>query len=525
MNSVLASAQNYVRESGPPVFTFNELVTLSEQEPLPKELQEKLSKLLTTPFVNNQAWYGGARPKRPELGPVGPGLRLVQWNIERGIELDNIKLAFTDADAFIAKLRSSPNKAVDGEQRDSDITDAEIAIIRDELKLLQSADIIVLNEVDSGIKRSGYRCVICELGTALNMNWAWGVEFVEVDPMILGTEKFEEVDDPQERAKMVEAISTDHEKVRALHGSAVLSRYPIREAKLVPFDEKAYDWYAGEQKISAAEKGKRSLAILVGEKLGREIRRGGRTNVIVDLDVPDISGKTLRVVSAHLENRADPKARRLQMEELMAKQRDLKGPLVIAGDLNTTGSNNLPRSTLETVKDKFGSTEYAAQTALKYASGIGIFQTIAVAGFKNFRFQGDPTAAGVKLLADNPERQLFQSVEKFRFDDGTAFDFRGVKERTNPATNGTLADSNQRVGKGFATTFQFQRTLGPKGSFKLDWIFVKAYIHDPKDEKQPYKLAPHFAHTLKAVNYAFADRLSDHNPISVDLPFTEPKLP
>jgi len=272
-----------------------------------------------------------------------------------------------------------------------------------------------------------------------------------------------------------------------------------------------------------AEKGKRSAAIIVGEKLGREIRRGGRTNLIVDLDVPDLPERTLRVIGAHLENRADPKDRRLELEELLGKVRDTRGPIVLAGDMNTTGTKSMPRSTLGTVKDKFGSTEYAAQTALKYGTGIGIYQSIGTMAFKNIRFQGDPTAAGVKLLADNPERALFQSLERFRFDDGTAFDFRGVEDRTSPPMAGTLADSNQRAGKGFTTTFQFQRKLGPKGTYRLDWVFVKAYAQEPRDEKGPYRFAPHFAHTLRAVNYAFADRISDHNPISVDLPFGEPK--
>ena len=130
----------------------------------------------------------------------------------------------------------------------------------------------------------------------------------------------------------------------------------------------------------------------------------------------------------------------------------------------------------------------------------------------------------MKWLADNPERALFQSIEKFRFDDGTVFDFRGEEDRTDPPTTGTLADSNQRAAKGFTTTFQFERTLGPKGKFRLDWIFVKAYGEDPRDPKGPYRDAPHFAHTLDSINYAFAERLSDHSPISVDLPFEEPKL-
>src|SRR5438270_12957140 len=35
---------------------------------------------------------------------------------------------------------------------------------------------------DWGMKRTDYGCVVCELGKALDMNWAWGVEFVDVDP-------------------------------------------------------------------------------------------------------------------------------------------------------------------------------------------------------------------------------------------------------------------------------------------------------------------------------------------------------
>jgi hypothetical protein len=33
---------------------------------------------------------------------MGPSLRLVEWNIERGVELADIKLAMTDKQAFLA---------------------------------------------------------------------------------------------------------------------------------------------------------------------------------------------------------------------------------------------------------------------------------------------------------------------------------------------------------------------------------------------------------------------------------------
>lgn len=58
-------------------------------------------------------------------------------------------------------------------------------------KQLQQADIVVLNEVDWGLKRTGYRNVVKDLATATRMNYAYGVEFVEVDPLTLGTETLE----------------------------------------------------------------------------------------------------------------------------------------------------------------------------------------------------------------------------------------------------------------------------------------------------------------------------------------------
>ena len=53
---------------------------------------------------------------------------------------------------------------------------------------MKQADVIVLNEVDFGMKRTDYRNVAADLASALGMNYAYGVEFVEVDPIALGIE-------------------------------------------------------------------------------------------------------------------------------------------------------------------------------------------------------------------------------------------------------------------------------------------------------------------------------------------------
>src|SRR5580704_12092830 len=152
-----ASAQNdpvthYIRSSQPPLLNYRELVTLSEQETVESALADKLHVLLTTPFVNNEAYFSGTRPIRPDLNGAGPSLRLVQWNMERGLELDQIKLLMTDKAGFLAKVHS---EIASGKGKDRP-TDEELS---QQIGVLQSADVIVLNELDWGMKRTNYQAV------------------------------------------------------------------------------------------------------------------------------------------------------------------------------------------------------------------------------------------------------------------------------------------------------------------------------------------------------------------------------
>jgi hypothetical protein len=126
---------------------------------------------------------------------MGPSLRLVEWNIERGLEFDDIKLAMTDKQAFLAKVHSQAANDKDKQK----ITDAELSA---QIDALQSADVLVLNELDWGMKRTDYRPVAKELADALKMNWAYGVEFVEVDPKVLGMQSFANVKNEAERKEL-----------------------------------------------------------------------------------------------------------------------------------------------------------------------------------------------------------------------------------------------------------------------------------------------------------------------------------
>jgi endonuclease/exonuclease/phosphatase family metal-dependent hydrolase len=507
----LPETESYVRYQEPALFSYDELVALVESDPLEERLGQKLAAIRTTPFVSNEAHYRGAKPHRPEVEQLGPSLRVVMWNIERGFALDELKLLFTDSNAFLK------NQAQSGER-------INVSELLAQLDALQSADVLVLNEVDWGIKRTDYRAVIRELGEALDMNWTFGVEFIEVDPISLGTEQFEEIEDEAERKQLVADIQVDKDRLKALHGTAILSRYPIAEAVLRPFEKQGYDWFNGEQqRVSKIEAGKRGVASTVFmEKVSREIRRGGRTCLVVTLDVPDLPEKKLTVVAPHLENRAAPRARRDQMEELLAYLKETRNPIIMAGDLNTTLGDTSPTDVRREIYRRVGSSEFWATTGLKYATGVGLLYDVVQGGVNFIKNQNDPTASHIPVIGPNPEAALFQLRERFRFADGAVFDFRGDKNRTVNRTEGTLGNSNQRESKGFAPTYQVNRTIGPAGKLKLDWILVKPYIEDPRSAREPYRFAPHFALTMEEVNYSLRERLSDHNPISVDLPLQEP---
>jgi Endonuclease/Exonuclease/phosphatase family len=517
-----ASAQNdqtYTRSSQPPLLSYQELVTLGKEETVDPALAAKVQTLLTTPFVNNEAYFSGTKPLRPDVKNMGPSLRLVEWNIERGVELADIKLAMTDKQAFLAKVHSEAAGSKDKVK----ISDQELSA---QMDALQSADVLVLNELDWGMKRSDYEAVAKSLADALKMNWAYGVEFIEVDPKVLGLQSFANVKNADERKELEDLFSVDKDRVLGLHGTAILSRYPLRDVKLVPFKYKAYDWYNEEKKYGTIEAGKRKGASLVfGEEIVREVRRGGRTNLIATLDMPELPEKQVTIVATHLENRTTPKGRVKQLDELLEMVRPINNPVVIAGDMNTTGTDGSVTTIRSAALKKINSPSFWATQGVKYATGVGLAMDVATFGFKTTKFQGDPTASGVPLLAANPEQNFFQELQKYRFDDGTRIDFRGDEGLSLNGRDGTLGNSNERAAKGFVTTFSLPRTLGAKGKFRLDWIFVKAYLKDDSKTADSYRFAPGFARTMDDTNAALAEPLSDHAAISVDLPITQPASP
>jgi endonuclease/exonuclease/phosphatase family metal-dependent hydrolase len=519
--TMLLGAQKYVRDSEPKLLSYDELVELSLDQKLSPELAEKLRVINTTPFVNNEAYFKGAKPRPLDVPELGPSLRVAFWNIERGLELDDIQLFLKDKNAFMAKVKGERNKAEKSGKR---VRDVELEKLPQEIDILKAADVWVLNELDWGVKRTKYREVVRELAKALNMNWAYGVEFLEIDSKQLGTDQFDDGEDKELQERLREEFKVDKDRVRALHGNAVLSRYPIRSARIVPFTV-GYDWFK-ESKIRPLEKGKREASKLIGEDMMREVRRGQRMTLYVDLDIPQAPGQRVTIASTHLENRTRPKTRRKQLEQLLKDSRDLKNPVIIAGDMNTSGGDATPTSIENMMYKRYGDLDFWATKGIQL-TGVGLVYTGAKAlrNVAGFEYRVDPTSKNIPGVSPNLEEAFFESLEKFRFADGKAIDFRGVETRTINGTEGTLADSNQRQSMGFTPTYTPELIWGKVrvARFKLDWIFVKANIDDPRDEKGSYAFAPHFARTLVDLNNCLPEPISDHSPMTVDLPFREPR--
>jgi endonuclease/exonuclease/phosphatase family metal-dependent hydrolase len=484
LTATTAGSQAQVVQS-PELLAYEEVVSLSIRGDPPEETAAKLERLLTTPF-------GSTGTVHTDTGLQRRGLRVAAWNIERGREWPLMRLAFTDPVGFRETLHG-----ISGEEWER---------AAEELAALKDADVVILNEVDFGMKRTGYVNVAEELAQALNMNHVFGVEFVEVDRLYTGQEQIE-LEDPEMTKALADDLRVDPAKYRGLHGNAILSRFPIRSARIHRLPQ-CYDWLNTElDEIAGLEKGRRwSAQRVFSERIQRQVRRGGRMALIAELET---GSPGVTVISTHLEDRATPSCRREQMENLLAELQGTPGAVVLGGDLNTSGGDGTPTSVRYEIMKRVTDRRFWARNAFQWFSPVAVPALLLwpINYVKNWR---DPTALSIPILAPNAERALFDLLRSFRFSDGGSFDFQADPERRGNGKSRTLANSNQRAWKGFRTTYRFERNyFGLVGAFRLDWLLVKPAMGD--------SMRPLAPRTLSRFNKLPEDRLSDHHPILVDL--------
>ncbi|WP_345735876.1 endonuclease/exonuclease/phosphatase family protein [Prosthecobacter algae] len=506
--SVSQFAGGYTRFQGTQFLSFAELKELVKNPQPGGELETKVQRLLNRPIVSNEAYYRGMRPTRAVNPVLGETLRVATWNVEKSLRMKEVA-ALLKSEAEFERLMDS-KAAPKGSEKYTNLMR--------ERERLASADVIVLQEMDIGISRSGYRDAARELALALGMNYAYAPQQLEIDPVLLGLESI-----PDGRGGEVRH-QPDEARYKGVFGLAILSRYPIKSAQSFQLKAQPYDWHSGEKAGTDLAEGARRIAteIVFENEIVREMKVGGRIFFRVDLDVPGMPGDTLTVVNNHLEIKARPRDREAQMAEILSYIRDVPHTVVMAGDHNSAHADLSPTS----VTRIFSRTTSNPQTWLGLGMDVLMAAPAAVNSgrvilntAKNFH---SPMALHIPVVLPNKTRGLFARIEEFRFADGGAFDFRGDKERSINRSSAKLANSNEKAIKGQTPTFRVQRPIGPIGRSRLDWIFVKAPPSAQPEGKNSYRLAPHFGETLTGMMEGLTLRLSDHSPCVLDIPLQEP---
>lgn len=417
--------------------------------------------------------------------------RVTQWNIERGFSISDIKLIYKNKSEYL-KTRTREL-----------LNEAEESRILEEIELLKDTDVFILNEVDLGMQRTEYKNIAKEITDIIGGSFAFAPEFIELDKFYLN--------DPQ----------LDRLKLKALHGNAVVSKFPIKAVRYVRLPL-CYDWFNQEQdRLTVLEQARRtSSKVVINEEVLTEVRQGSRIALITDIEIPR-SG-TVSVISVHLENRTIPKCRVEQIDTLLATIKDIKHPVILGGDLNNFEKSAEPTSISKIIKRTVTDPQNLAKATITYFNPYAFITNVASFTVGGMRKYKDPTVGNIPVLLPNRAKELFNHIENFEFTDGNKFDFSGDKNLSYNQLAGELSNSNQRASKGFVETFKFNRSYGV-ALYKIDWLFVKPLriaginpkkkFKDLKDTEKTY--IPAFGKTLKDLNFSPTEGpLSDHSPVT-----------
>lgn len=496
------------RFQGTEFLTFEELKGLATNPKPSGAVEQKLARFFSRPIVSNEAWYSGKRPTRAQNAAMGEFVRVATWNIEKSIHAHAAAKALKSPKAFEALI--DPRIAPPGSKKCAEL-------LRERERLI-TADVILLQEMDIGIGRSGYHDSARDIAQALGMNYVYAPQQLEIDPVLLGLESI-----PDGRGGKV-THQPDPQRYKGVFGIAVLSRYPIKSAQCFQLQTQPYDWHAGEKANTDLIEDSRRFAaeILFENKVMREMKVGGRIFFRVDLAVPGLPDNTLTVIHNHLEIKARPEDREAQMVEILSHIKDIPHTIVMAGDHNTSKADLSPTST----KRVLARTTTSSQTWLSVGMNVLMAAPVVVNTgrilLNNAKNLHNPLAPHVPVLLPNKSKKLFDRIEDFRFADGGRFDFRGNRDRSINRSSAKLANSNEKAFLGRTPTFSVKRPIGPIGRGRLDWIFVKAPPSALLAGKRSYRLSPHFGEALSTFGQALSPQLSDHIPCVVDIPVQEP---
>ncbi len=484
--------------------TFEEIKSLAMAPHPDGPLHDKLSRFWETPIISNTAWRRGIRPRRPRNEYLGQYLHIGTWNIKKSLQLDLVGRLLASEETYRQYL-------------DGPFTKRQKKEYLRQWERLASADVLVLQEIDIGLPRSDYIHGAQCLAKRLGMNYAYAPQALELGPVLLELE-IDRIADIQ----LPETQQPDPERYRGVFGSLILSKYPIKSAECFQLQSQPYDWYKTELAKYDVIEGIRKFGskALFHQKIPREVKLGGRNFFRVDIEVPGLPEDTLTVLNIHLEIKAEPEDRAQQMREILDRIGMIENPVILAGDFNTSrydmSPTSLPRVTSRLARDS----NFWIDVGINlFSPAYSIYNTGRIA-LNEVKDLHNPAAINLPVAFPNEALQLFTEIREYRFEDGGRFDFRGDRKRSINQRDAKLSNSNEKAFLGYRTNFSVERPIGPFGRNRLDWIFVKSGFYT--DEKDSYRLAPHFGETLSAFHEAMPKPLSDHRPNLIALPLENP---
>ena len=228
-----------------------------EASPLYGELRPEVERVLGGVVVEDHR----RAPASVKAAPAGGAVRATAWNIERGKQFENLLRALAEAPS------------------------------------LRGSDVLLLTELDYGMARTGNRFVARELAERLGLFCAFAPCYVALN-----------------KGSGVET-AVGGENTLALHGNALLSRFPLRGAHSVALPN-------GKDKMR-----------------GKEKRLGSQRAVVADVLHP---GGSFRAVSLHLDAHSTQRHRLRQMRVVLNHLEALRPrlPVLVGGDWNTSTYNS-----------------------------------------------------------------------------------------------------------------------------------------------------------------------------------------
>lgn len=379
---------------------------------LQKHFQELL-KFESTPEMETSAIYAEIRPKVERIlnavvqenfsvaEAIAPGSGIITalaWNIERGCIFQGIVDALRNHDG------------------------------------LKDKDVLLLTELDYGMARSGNRFVAQEIARQFQLNYAFAPVYIAL-----------------QKGSGVEA-EISGENTKSIHGLAMFSKYPIKNAHAIPLPN-------GKDKM-----------------WGKEKRLGYLRALVADIKHP---AGTFRAVSVHLDAHCSRAHRHLQMKIILDHLDTLPQiPVLVGGDWNTTTFN--------------------AQSARRAI--LGYWRRVMM-GVKNV----------VKNHYPHPdryfERKLFGELE------GRGYEYKSLNESGAGTIHYDVGSIEKNTNLRdwvpewcFPFIFWAANRVGGRVSGRLDWFAGKGIKLSPGTEPQ----------TIGDLVNSEGVPLSDHDAISLD---------